>query len=939
MAPPAPTTFPAMAEFDTPTNNLWVGNLTPDVTEAELASLFGRFGQVDCITSYPARSYAFVHFNALQGALAAKEALQGTFLRGSPLRIDFAKPAKPCKSLRVAGIGQSVSKEELEDHFKKFGNVLELKFVRDRNTAYIDYARLEDATEALKNMHGKKINGDQIRVDYVRSHPARREQGLDFPKEGQFPYRGVLQPDFMKPYSEPFHAGSKRQHFEHQLPPPGGRRESQPSKILCISYPPSAHIEEDMLHNAMILFGEIERIKTFDDRNHALVEFRSVEEAILAKEGLQGKLFNDPRISIEYSSSGFPPTREYFAPHSQMGILDHNLPLLPNNNIPGHLPHGIHGLDMLMRPLGPQNRLDHGIPISEYPDLALMHKLQESNPHNLMGGSEWGRSSPVTGVYPSGVLKPLSRPTTSSGWDVYDAGASQVNRESKRSRVESALPHYDVSLPPQRLDGQSLALDERFGVGSAANIRGRHHPPRVTPGHDYVWRGLIAKGGTPVCRARCVPIGDEIESEIPDVVNCSARTGLDLLTKHYADAVGFKIVFFLPDSEEDFSSYTEFLRYLGTKNRAGVAKFNDGTTLFLVPPSDFLRNVLSISGPERLYGVVLEFPQTTATSVPPPPLQMDTLQPPYADAQMTSYHQTPYNSIRPEDLRNEYKDVVLREEVKLPPKTVGPPTSISLPLHSAPPSINTSTPPRSGVTLTPELIATLTSLLPLGNPSSSQNTTSSTLGPVLDNTSVAPPDQRHGPQGWGYEQQTHFNTQAQPLPPAQVHAPVFNVPPSHEVAGFSQNLDQHPFDFQMQTTASFNGLTSAHMAGPLHVGQHNPHGVSQSSLLQSPGLLRSDASVMYGSTVLQQPNQQLQTHSVPNQGVNPQPHAIATLPVSVAAGGIMAPPQQLHSGVGLESVESEESKNERYRTTLMFAANLLSQIQQQQPNSQSGQGS
>jgi len=73
----------------------------------------------------------------------------------------------------------------------------------------------------------------------------------------------------------------------------------------------------------------------------------------------------------------------------------------------------------------------------------------------------------------------------------------------------------------------------------------------------------------------------------PEVVNCSARTGLDMLTKHYADAIGFDIVFFLPDSEDDFASYTEFLHYLGAKSRAGVAKFDDGTTLFLVPPSDF----------------------------------------------------------------------------------------------------------------------------------------------------------------------------------------------------------------------------------------------------------------------------------------------------------------------------------------------------------------
>ncbi|EPS72609.1 hypothetical protein M569_02153, partial [Genlisea aurea] len=125
---------------------------------------------------------------------------------------------------------------------------------------------------------------------------------------------------------------------------------------------------------------------------------------------------------------------------------------------------------------------------------------------------------------------------------------------------------------------------------------------------DCIWRGLIAKGGTPVCRGRCVVIGEGLDADIPKVVNCSARTGLDLLTKHYEEAVGFDVVLFLPDSEDDFGSYTEFLRYLGSKDRAGVAKLDDGTTMFLVPPSSFLFKVLKVSGPERLYGVVLKFP-------------------------------------------------------------------------------------------------------------------------------------------------------------------------------------------------------------------------------------------------------------------------------------------------------------------------------------------
>lgn len=134
----------------------------------------------------------------------------------------------------------------------------------------------------------------------------------------------------------------------------GSRRgEDPPSKILWVGYPPSRHIDEKMLHNAMILFGEIEKIKTFPSRNYSFVEFRSVDEARHAKEGLQGRLFNDPRITIMFSSSEMAP-RDNLAfqpgvrdarsdllavdlPHrnSQVDVYGHNSTMLPGALQPG----------------------------------------------------------------------------------------------------------------------------------------------------------------------------------------------------------------------------------------------------------------------------------------------------------------------------------------------------------------------------------------------------------------------------------------------------------------------------------------------------------------------------------------------------------------------------------------------------------------------------
>uniref|UniRef100_A0A2P2M7B7 Protein no-on-transient A n=1 Tax=Rhizophora mucronata TaxID=61149 RepID=A0A2P2M7B7_RHIMU len=79
-------------EAEAPSNNLWVGNLSADVTDRDLMDLFAKYGALDSVTTYSSRSYAFVFFKRVEDATAAKEALQGMELRGNALRIEFARP-------------------------------------------------------------------------------------------------------------------------------------------------------------------------------------------------------------------------------------------------------------------------------------------------------------------------------------------------------------------------------------------------------------------------------------------------------------------------------------------------------------------------------------------------------------------------------------------------------------------------------------------------------------------------------------------------------------------------------------------------------------------------------------------------------------------------------------------------------------------------------
>lgn len=93
-------------ESETPSNNLWVGNLASDVTDSDLMDLFAQYGALDSVTSYSSRSYAFIFFKHIEDAKAAKDALQGAELRGNPVKIEFARPvcSDLCVSLDLFGL-------------------------------------------------------------------------------------------------------------------------------------------------------------------------------------------------------------------------------------------------------------------------------------------------------------------------------------------------------------------------------------------------------------------------------------------------------------------------------------------------------------------------------------------------------------------------------------------------------------------------------------------------------------------------------------------------------------------------------------------------------------------------------------------------------------------------------------------------------------------
>lgn len=78
--------------------NIFVGNLGPEVTEAEIAELFRPFGQVTSVQlmrelfTGKLRGFGFVEMPGKAHSLAAIAGLNGKELAGRPLTVNEARP-------------------------------------------------------------------------------------------------------------------------------------------------------------------------------------------------------------------------------------------------------------------------------------------------------------------------------------------------------------------------------------------------------------------------------------------------------------------------------------------------------------------------------------------------------------------------------------------------------------------------------------------------------------------------------------------------------------------------------------------------------------------------------------------------------------------------------------------------------------------------------
>lgn len=76
--------------------------------------------------------------------------------------------------LFVGGISWNLEWQDLKDEFNKFGEVVYVKVIKDRETGkskgfgFVEFANLEDAVKAKEAMDGAELDGRNIKVDYAQ---------------------------------------------------------------------------------------------------------------------------------------------------------------------------------------------------------------------------------------------------------------------------------------------------------------------------------------------------------------------------------------------------------------------------------------------------------------------------------------------------------------------------------------------------------------------------------------------------------------------------------------------------------------------------------------------------------------------------------------------------------------------------------------------------
>ncbi|GAB2293450.1 hypothetical protein Dimus_027649 [Dionaea muscipula] len=252
-----------------PKTSLYVGDLDPRVTTADLFRVFSAAGKVtaarlciDAVTGVSLR-YGYVNFETAPDAAKALSSLNHTALKGKAMRIMWCQRNPVTRKTGVANLfvknlDPSIDSAHLEAIFNKFGTVLSCKVAEENGKSkgfgFVQFEKEDSAMAALNAMHDTVLVGKKLYVaQFLRKSHRMAAKELKFTNL------------YVKNIDEALTEGSLLKKFS----------------------------EFGTVHNAAIMRDREGKSKGF-----GFVSFHSPEEAKKAAEALNGALLGSKNLFV-----------------------------------------------------------------------------------------------------------------------------------------------------------------------------------------------------------------------------------------------------------------------------------------------------------------------------------------------------------------------------------------------------------------------------------------------------------------------------------------------------------------------------------------------------------------------------------------------------------------------------------------------------------------
>ncbi|GBG34589.1 U1 small nuclear ribonucleoprotein A [Hondaea fermentalgiana] len=219
----------------------------------------------------------------------------------------------PSHTLYLRGLEEKVHPDRIKlmlyTAFSRYGTILDIVCSRRnklRGQAWIIFKEVLQATEAKKAMTGATMYGKEIRIEYAKtkSDVIARLDGTFKPRVKRKPEDGATQgpkrPDAapakmiksdtngsQEPTSAAESGSVPMDTSEGPINPAQPEVEAPPHKVLFLQNLPS-EASKEALEILFKQFPGLEGVRYFAAKNVAFVDFDSVENAKLAKDGSQG---------------------------------------------------------------------------------------------------------------------------------------------------------------------------------------------------------------------------------------------------------------------------------------------------------------------------------------------------------------------------------------------------------------------------------------------------------------------------------------------------------------------------------------------------------------------------------------------------------------------------------------------------------------------------